>query len=221
MGIVAGFGLKDSLKLLSDLEPVLVGLGTIALAIFTWRLWISTAGLWKHTRTIERAYVKLSHKPPGVYVLSGAEIRVTIQVTNMGHTPATVTEVMVTPIVLDWGQALPPSPIYEAPGPLPSAKGFLGSDEPFFVHASFEIPEWPEIRAGQKLLFLVGYVDYIDAFGVRHRGGYGRRYDPRLDRANLPTEQINNLTVVPDLDYNYDRPRHRNEGNDWNALVGR
>ena len=44
-----------------DWEPVFVGMGTIALAAFTWRLWLSTDLLWEHTRVVERAYIKLAH----------------------------------------------------------------------------------------------------------------------------------------------------------------
>ena len=56
-----------------------------------------------------------------------------------------------------------------------------------------------------------GYVDYIDQFGQRHRGGYARVYDPRLDTE--PSR--NNLLFITQKGYNYDRLRKRGEGSDW------
>ena len=56
---------------LSDWQQVLVALGTLAIAAFTWRLWVATAGLWRHARAVERAYVKMSHLPPGVVFQEG------------------------------------------------------------------------------------------------------------------------------------------------------
>jgi hypothetical protein len=54
-------------------------------------------------------------------------------------------------------------------------------------------------------------VDYIDAFGERHRGGYARIYDPQ---PGVP----NNLGFVAQDGYNYDRLRDEGEGRDWEGF---
>ena len=61
---------------------------------------------------------------------------------------------------------------------------------------------------------LIGYVDYIDKFGVRHRGGYAREFDHVRHVLSKP-EKRNNLVFLNKRGYNYDRPRKRGEGNDW------
>jgi hypothetical protein len=69
---IASFVLLKVKKALSDWEPVLVGIGTLAIAAFTWRL--GYPGLWHHARAVERAYVKMSHLPPGV-IFQGGRLR--------------------------------------------------------------------------------------------------------------------------------------------------
>jgi hypothetical protein len=60
------------------------------------------------------------------------------------------------------------------------------------------------------MLYVVGY---IDVFGGHHRGGYARVYDPALETG--PVGKRNNLAFVTDRAYNYDRPRRKGEGDDW------
>jgi len=60
-------------------------------------------------------------------------------------------------------------------------------------------------------LFVIGYTDYIDAFHVRHRAGYARRFSPEAQTIGLP----NNLVFVDFPGWNYDRIRQKNEGEDW------
>ena len=60
-------------------------------------------------------------------------------------------------------------------------------------------------------LYLIGYVDYIDQFGQRHRGGYARMYKP----LTVLLQNQNNLFYVIQEGYNYDRLRKRGEGEDW------
>jgi hypothetical protein len=69
---------------------------------------------------------------------------------------------------------------------------------------------------------LIGFVDYIDQFGQRYRGGYARIYYPMIDikndryKSEAEYAARNNLGVVAQEGYNYDRPRSRGEGKDWN-----
>jgi hypothetical protein len=65
------------------------------------------------------------------------------------------------------------------------------------------------IMRGNRRLFVFGYVDYIDQFDERHRAGFGRRYEMEM-------KGDTNLIFMTEPGYNYDRPRKRNEGNDWN-----
>jgi hypothetical protein len=65
------------------------------------------------------------------------------------------------------------------------------------------------IDEGQAILYIIGYVDYIDAFDRHWRGGYPRVYDPVRNGTD------NNLTFVPAAGYNYDRARKPGEGRDW------
>jgi 4-amino-4-deoxy-L-arabinose transferase-like glycosyltransferase len=203
---IASFVLLKVKKALSDWEPVLVGIGTLAIAAFTWRLWVSTAGLWHHARAVERAYVKMSHLPPGVAFQEGGKAKVTIQVNNRGRTPAYVTDVRLSTVVLPRGEALPQRPRYKAPDGQ-SAQAFLTSTDHIFIDMEFAVPDLAAILAGTKNLYFVGYVDYVDAFKGRHRGGYARVYNQ--------SEKTNNLVFVTSSAYNYDTSRPEGVGRDW------
>lgn len=202
---IASFVLLTVKKALSDWEPVLVGIGTLAIAAFTWRLWVSTAGLWYHARAVERAYVKMSHLPPGV-IFQGGKAAVTIQVNNRGRTPAYVTDVRLSPMVLPRGEALPQRPRYKAPDGQ-SAQAFLTSTDHIYIDMEFAVPELAAVLAGTKTLYFIGYVDYVDAFKGRHRGGYARVYSQN--------EKTNNLVFVTSSAYNYDTSRPEGVGRDW------
>jgi 4-amino-4-deoxy-L-arabinose transferase-like glycosyltransferase len=191
---------------LSDLEPIFVGLGTLAIAAFTWRLWAATSGLWHHARAVERAYVKMSHLPPGVTFNESGKATVTIQVINRGRTPAYVTDVRLSPIVLLKTESLAARPRYKAPDGQ-SAQAFLVASDHIFIGMEFTVQDWAAIKTGSKTLYFVGYVDYVDAFKGRHRGGYARVYNRH--------EQTNNLVFVTSSAYNYDIPRSEGVGIDW------
>jgi len=79
-------------------------------------------------------------------------------------------------------------------------------------------------------LFIIGYVDFVDAFGVRHRSGYARMYNAWIESKGIqpddPTmlsavelkqrhKRRNNLVFMSQAGYNYDRERDEGEGNDW------
>jgi len=77
---------------------------------------------------------------------------------------------------------------------------FLVSEEPFFfyinVSSGFSYgEEYKAIQDGTKILYLIGYVDYSDKFGNKHRGGYARQYIYRTS----------DLQFVAQEGYNYDR----------------
>jgi hypothetical protein len=203
---VGPYLLTKAEKTLSNLEPIFVGIGTLIIAAFTWRLWAATSGLWHHARAVERAYVKISHLPPGVSFNENGRAVVTIQVINRGHTPAYVTDVRLSPIVMSKEEMLAVRPRYQPPSG-PPAQAFLTASDHIFLTLEFVRDDWAAVRAGAKKLYFVGYVDYIDAFKVRHRGGYARVYARH--------ERTNNLAFVTNSAYNYDTLRPEGVGLDW------
>jgi hypothetical protein len=190
------------------------------IALFTFVLAFSTIGLWivtwrsgvkqtRDTRDIERAYVKMSHYPPGAMFGTGPSVDTQIEIKNFGNTPARITNVVVNAWVSPKGKPLPEQVTYKPiSGPVPGA--FLVSNDSFVFFSSVEILETDRagIRERTRQLHVIGYVDYIDQFGQRHRGGYARKYE-----AAGPTN--NNLVYVPERGYNYDRLRLPGEGGDW------
>jgi len=206
-------------------------LATLFIAAFTGTLWWSTRQLWKageqqialakqtseatqkmlgQTRAIERAYVKLSHEPPGVrFERMDMTIHVKLRVKNFGRTPAHVTDVILTPVILASGERLPATLSYRGTEVYPATRAFLVADDKIFTHIVFPLTEreYEGVWAGQLSLHVIGFVDYIDAFGVRHRGGYARVYTPDLQ---------NNLIFTTDNSaYNFDVVRTVDVGRDW------
>lgn len=162
--------------------------------------------LWTSHR-VERAYVTMSHYPPGVEFgydeSSGNEpfrraLNVKIKVSNTGNTPATVTRILLHPVVAI--EPLPAAPRYdESFGEAVNAflvKGdhFDFSKEGLSVLSSDATTVRSVINsvAATKYplrLFVIGYVDYIDRFRVRRRAGYARVYDMWSDsKARVETE---------------------------------
>jgi hypothetical protein len=191
---------------------------TALLVRYTKKLWRSTKDLVERTegstRIIERAYVKISHRtPPGLLVdLRDHTIFVRFEVKNFGKTPAEVTDIFVGPKILLKDESLPYPPTY---GSGKAQRFVLAPGEPFKYTNSeaFKMDIEPEVRSGAKKLYVLGYVDYIDKFGEHHRAGYARLYSPELD--DLNDSFRDNLIFVTEKGYNYDRPRKKGEGNDW------
>lgn len=196
---------------------------TAAIAGFTYTLWTSTRDQLIHNRRVERAYVKLSHRSPGITVHTGTELFEVINVVkNFGQTPAEITDVVLSPLVLPAGQRLPSEPTYRRNDGGHAPQSFLVADEEFSYLRFYNLQpgQMNEVMDFRSVLYFVGYVDYIDRFGQRHRAGYTRQYAPRIDdrslyRTDAEFEGRNNLIFVTDARYNYDRPRLPGEGNDW------
>jgi hypothetical protein len=204
------------------------------------------------TRQIERAYVTMSHYPPGLtfgFESSGSDdpiwkqdVNVTMKVCNYGNTPARITRVLIQPIVAV--EPLPEKPKYdETYGEAIDAFSVKGDH--INVPKPMQIPR-SDLTTIKSLannvaecvhplrLFIIGYVDYIDRFGTRHRAGYARMYnhwieskgiqpdDPTVtDRHQLEErhKQRNNLVFMSQSGYNYDRKRKDNEGTDWDEAT--
>lgn len=190
---------------------------TVLIAAFTVVLAVATRRIYRHTVASERAYVTMSHiSPPGLCIKDGtSQVWVTIQVKNSGRTPATISNLVIKVKVLQSGTLLPESPDYGREQDEPTAKAFLATNSSFEHSRKLSVSDWEidEVKNGTKALYVLGYVDYIDEFKQRHRGGYARRYDPIRD--TVASEQRNNLVFVTQRGYNYDRPRKKWEGHDW------
>ncbi len=131
------------------------------------------------------------------------EARVVIQVKNFGRTPADVSDVFLCWLALPNGQTPPSKPYYPPPEmPDEPTSAFLVAGDSFLFWKTFDgisDDHFDRIAEEDETLWIYGYVDYIDAFRQRHRGGYARQYAP--GRAD------NNLIFMSQIGYNYDRRR--------------
>jgi hypothetical protein len=179
-------------------------------AWFTYELYKANKLAIDHTRTIERAYVKMSHMTPGLQFGSNNMV-VPIAVKNFGKTPARISKVVLKAIALSRIEKLPEVPDYSNSQVEHRIGAFLVSDDETFVYGNMQLDPNAifDAQQGQKRLTVFGYIDYIDQFKVRHRGGYAREYDSGLK----------NLIYVTQPRYNYDRVRRSGEGDDWGEIV--
>lgn len=218
-----------AIKILDTLdhhEGTVVGIGTAFLALFTWLLAKSTDALRRlaesqenSTKTIERAYVKMSHHPPGLAFAPFGELVIChlgIEVKNHGSTPARVTRIHSEFVFSEMDDRIPRHPIYRGTNTVMTSGAFLVNGDSFNVPVETRVPadrfDVVNHGVGPRLrLFVIGYADYIDAFNVRHRAGYARRFSPEAGREGLP----NNLVFVDFPRWNYDRIRQHGEGDDW------
>lgn len=183
---------------------------------------------------IERAYVTMSHYPPGFEVsttettstqdsVPKRDMSIRIKVQNCGNTPATITSAVMIHFL---NVAAPDRPPFDKDDKGLGGRAFLVKNGTLdlrtdtFVTAS----EWEQVIAGKVRLWIAGQVDYIDAFGVHHRHGYARycRIPPGAPRDGV---RVQGQVVTLELDfetrpgYNYDRQRDKGEGDDWDKPV--
>jgi hypothetical protein len=204
-----------------------------ALAILQLRLMARTN---RHLQVVERAYITMSHVPPGltgdVLQLLGPlecarwDISIGVKVENAGNTPARVTGSSLDVVALKL--PLPDRPMYAIESEPRDV--FIVKGQSFHIYANVNIDGRviDEVRARpDEMVFLaLGYVDYIDRFDRRHRLGYARFYSPSADRkesyshgraifGRTKFESRNNLPFLLKSGYNYDRERKPDEGSDW------
>lgn len=200
------------------------------ISIFTGLLVAVTGGLilvgWRQVqtaRTIERAYVKMSHFPPGLIIVRDTGICwVRVSVKNYGRTPARITGAILKLVPLPNSESLPVIPDYRIERAQEQHKVFLVAGDEFFFSQWFnklEVANLPDVESGGTKLWVYGYVDYIDKFEQRHRAGYARVYDRIADarssyRSDEEFEKRSNLVFFPQEGYNYDRRRKKDEGDD-------
>lgn len=193
----------------NDWSALIAALATIAIAGLAGTTYLINRDQLSHNRLVERAYVKMSHRPPGVRFGAEPSIDISIEVKNFGNTPVTVTELVVNCWFSNINTALPEQAVYEPMVGSAAAGAFLVSGDSYLFNGSVPVSEGDiaGLRNRTRQLHIIGYVDYVDQFGARHRGGYARFYD---------RERENNLIYVREPGYNYDRLRVRGEGGDWN-----
>ncbi|MBE3039270.1 MAG: hypothetical protein IMZ62_10720 [Chloroflexi bacterium] len=198
-----------------------------------------TDALLATNREIERAYVTMSHAPPGLYgaalierATPGAattrDISVSVKIANRGNTPATVTATSLTFWISN--EPLPDTPPYADNAKPIRVSLVRDSSFHIFENLSMDTSGIEDISTSSTLkLYVFGYVDYLDKFGRRHRAGYARVYSPSADRESSYVEgrsifgrrkfaDRNNLPFITTPGYNYDRERKNGEGNDWDDL---
>lgn len=167
------------------------------------------------TKTIERAYVQISHlsnEIPGLDIHPAGVCLAQINVKNHGSTPARITRVFLTRRLLMDEQLLPDIPDYRAEegDPIePPTEAFLvkGGDVTIGYEFNIAVADVPLVNQGEKRLFIYGFADYTDQFGRDFRAGYGRRYQPGLPG--------NNLVFITQPRYNYDCERENDRCKSW------
>ena len=70
------------------------------IAHFTKTLWEISRSQLDHGRQVERAYVKMSHKAPGILFGSDWRVDISVDVKNFGRTPARITDVLLSTMIM-------------------------------------------------------------------------------------------------------------------------
>jgi len=194
---------------------------TVVLAVSTILLWSTTKAAGERAdsaiRTIERAYVKMSHHPPGLNIETASGMCwLSLHVKNFGHTPARVTDAHLTVKILPNNEPLPGKPVYERNLINEVYKVFLvTNDDATYYPIPFNVglERVPGLDIGTLKLWLIGHVDYTDMFDQRYRAGYARMYRSGADMRELYGKgeagdeayaRRNNLVFVTEEGYNYD-----------------
>ncbi len=126
----------------------------------------------------ERGYAKMSHcNVLNLNVVTTA-VQFQMEIKNWGRTPVQITNVCLCAHIRDAADPLPKEPPY---GAAQSFYAFLVSQEAVYFSQNVSAGEQTsDVQDGNKTLYLIGYVDYVDKLGTKRRGGYGRQYFPQL-----------------------------------------
>lgn len=164
------------------------------LAVVAILQWIVYRDTLAANKTIERAYVTLSNISTGLRsdvteqmrVVGGPgnqnetilirHMSVTLEVKNHGKTPADLLGGIVSLVIEDNPpQSTSPTNFFSYLPPF-----FLVSGDTKKWRPTFHLPEtlYENIQRANPQLWVVGYIDYRDRFGDKHRCNYGRHYIP-------------------------------------------
>ena len=161
-------------------------------------------------KSAERAYVGFRNQEfgeqwtndPGFHMRDAKNERHTleIRVRNTGGTPATIHGGIVRPVaLLDENKFTPPVQLPKG-GQDFIHGNFLHAGDHYIQKLFYDLTAAENDALGSGRLWLVGYFDYTDAFGVNHRAGYCRRVNRK---PMFPTR--NNLFIDHvSGPYNYD-----------------
>jgi hypothetical protein len=154
-----------------------------------------------HTLVIERAYVAISHAPPGLKFgyedtsgndVSRQDAAIKIKITNHGNTPARVTKAVIHQwIVREPIQPLSMSEIHSFydSSASDSIEAMIAPNDSLYLPKVLKIPV-ADIKTVKSMgnmfsdcktplrIFVVGYVEYWDRFEKRYRSTYARMFDP-------------------------------------------
>jgi len=199
VGKIVNEAYEKAAAVLSSLDKhngLVTALATVFIGLFTYELYKANKLAIGHTRTIERAYVKISHTAPGLGYGSN-NVVVQLALKNFGKTPARISKVVLKAKSLSPGEKLPERPDYSNNQYEKRVDAFLVTDDEIFVDCNMQLDPNAirDVQLGKNRLIVCGYVDYADQFGVRHRSGYGREYEGGLK---------NNLIYLTQPGYNYD-----------------
>lgn len=165
----------------------------------------------------ERAYIKMSHDPPGVefHVTSEGQswLTVGLSVKNWGKTPTRVVKAVICYRCTPGIEMLPEKPVYDENAVHAQVQAFLVTND--FTGYVYErrIPTQQviDVKEGRSNLWVYGHVEYLDIFDVLHVAGYGTFYVPEYDDpARYGPGQFqkrSNLVFITELTYNYDRKK--------------
>ena len=166
--------------------------GEWLLIVVTFLLFLATVALWLSTRSLVRDAGSTSRRQLRAYLFiddtrrtrrgDGDPWEVHLQIKNSGQTPAYKVRVFADYRFVDKGDA----DAFGFPPPIGGgAPSDLGPSQPLLV--TKRIPElagqlWDDFKAGRKVLYVWGRIEFVDAFGakrwVRFRlgqdGGYLR-----------------------------------------------
>jgi len=137
----------------------------------------------------ERAYIQVHGVALEPAVASAGPVTITILVKNTGRTPATITDMAITPMFVTGPDFdLPKTPSYSSKGNVIASLGLLPAGETNQDTSSamglkgerygFSPTQVKEIEAGKSRFFVYGYVRYQDAFSQNHTTGFCAFYDP-------------------------------------------
>lgn len=176
---------------------------TCLVMVFTGLTWWTYQGILTSTKSIERAYVKMSHRGKGVIIVGDRlndrikDYAIKMIVKNWGNTPAQVTHCLLTWECLSESEGLPSVPNY-GEGRVNFEGNFLVRGESFSFEELLNLTQDDMKRIAEPIkthiLYIFGYVDYIDKFGEQYRAGFISRYSPMAKE----------LRSVNNPRYNYD-----------------
>jgi len=178
------------------------------LALFTGKLFRATARAGEDAKCVQRAYIQVNDLDEPIELGEDGSFFGSFRIRNYGNTPARITAISVASFVLHSRADLPPEPPYGSEFEI----HVLVAPQDHFVHQrrleySANVVEAADtlqsINVMTLTLYIVGYVDYTDNFGVNHRNGFARSYFPPRPQGSGKSY----LTFITNQGYNYDTER--------------